>query len=105
MLKRRAKDIDELVELIANSSPLTDPSDQGPVIMEITLWDGRKVEGRYHKDEIQPHIQSRSDYLADIPHLKALVEHLIPTNYGPRAFITETGSGDDFCTLIWRLVK
>ena len=79
-----------------------DPHDRGPVVVQIKLWDGRTVEGAYHRCEESELnvVDHEGDLIWDDNALRPFVEKLIAEK---TPFVTETGSDDMMCTIRWTI--
>lgn len=94
----RAANLGDVVQAVGDGNQR--PEYSGENVVEVTLWDGRKVVANYH--EGQGKIDAKSSYdffLNDLP-LESLVERLI--NEGT-PFITQTGEDDLVCILQWTI--
>jgi hypothetical protein len=86
-----------LLDIIGASGP--DPSDPGPVVVQIDFGD-QKIEASYYRGEKDPDVVSRHDYFIDVKPLMPFLTRMLFDNEG---FVTETGSHDMVCTLEWTI--
>ena len=95
VLRRLTKLIDAIAAM-----PM-DLTEEGPVPIEILLWDGRRIEGAYHKcAEEDLDVVDKHDIITDDDALRPFVEALLATE---EPFVTETGESDMVCTLQWSI--
>lgn len=91
------ENLDQLLDAVAASG--FDPNHQGNPVVEIELWDGRKVHGNYHRcEESELDVTTRMDVFIDTTPLEPFVNRLLSDGI---PFVTETGSHDAVCTLQW----
>jgi hypothetical protein len=88
-----------LLDIIGASGP--DPSDPGPVVVQIDLG-GKVIEASYYKGKKDPDVVSRHDIFYDIKPLMPFLERML---FDEEDFVTETGSHDMVCTLEWTICK
>ena len=87
--------------LDAIGTGVMDPGCSGPNPVIIELPDGREVVGNYHRcEETEIGAKTNTDVFLDTTPLIPLMKGLV--NEG-KPFITETGSSDMICTLIWTI--
>lgn len=90
----------QLLDMVA--AGVSDSKAKGPVVVRATLWDGRIVEGSYHKgDKFQkPDAETIYDFFCDDEPLKPLVDRLLTDG---ESFVTVTGEDDMVCCLEWTI--
>lgn len=91
---------EQLVALIAAAQQYVNPSDEGPVVIEATLWDRRVAQAQYCRDVpySEYDFETREYAVRDTGKLAGLVEELLSTN---RPIRTSTGHGNMVCDLVW----
>jgi hypothetical protein len=101
MQKRAAKNLQMLFDVIGAGC---DPrNEEGPIVVEATLWDGRKVIGSYYRREdpdIHPVLQSTTEVIWNNEDLEPFIEQLLEEG---TTFVTDTGEEDYACTLKWEI--
>jgi hypothetical protein len=100
MQKRVARNMEVLFDIIAAGC---DPGDEGPVVVEVTLWDGRKIIGSYYRREnpdVYPVVQTRDEVIWSDEELRPLLKQLLEEG---TTFVTDTGEDDYVCTLRWEI--
>lgn len=98
MERRTVIDAAQLIDVVGAGNP--DPHDSGPVVVEVTLWDGRIVQATYYKGKLQPHIDFPTTVITDDSILTGPVNMLL--NEG-RGFIARGGKSDDTYELLWSI--
>ncbi len=93
-----AASVRQLLDLVAGGF---NPYDDGPVILQVRLWDDRVVVGTYCYDSDAPDLSTQEDVIEDYDSLGLLLEDLLGGKRG--RFVTTTGTGDMVCTLCWTL--
>ena len=99
---KSAPNVRVLLDMVAAGS--LDPSDPGPVVLRINLWDGRVIEARYCRDERKfhnPDAETMEDVFIDEIPLVPLVQKLLEDR---TPFVTLTGTDDMVCCIEWVLV-
>ena len=99
MIKHKAKDIDDLIDLVGAGNE--DSPDPGPVIKEITLWDGRVVRATNYNGPRKPDIETDEDIIWNDLKLMELVGKLLEEGI---SFITKTGTGMMEYILEWTII-
>jgi len=95
MKKYQTSSIGQIIDAIGASGP--DPSAFGPEVVEIT-WENKTITGSYYKGKKYPDVISKEDVIFDDAALRPYVELLLSER---KSFVTETGTHDMVCTLIW----
>ncbi|MBT3355901.1 hypothetical protein HN784_00770 [bacterium] len=78
----------------------SDPSNPGPVVVSLSLWNGKQINGAYYRGTKGPDITVREDVIWDSEILDPFVRKLFAEG---TPFITEMGSHDMVCTLEWKI--
>ena len=96
--QRKIESFDQLVDAIGAGS--LDPSEEGPVVVLLYLWDGQCVTGSYDHGTEKADITDKEIVITDTAALRVLVERLFNSR---ESFVTTTGSGDMICDLRWEI--
>lgn len=82
------------------------PYNAGPTVVRINLKDGRTIKASYYRG---PKIGKKADIfhpngniIWDSSLIRSHVESLLSEG---KSFVTETGSHDEVCTLLWEIHK
>ncbi|MFC1687603.1 hypothetical protein ACFL0L_03420 [Patescibacteria group bacterium] len=89
-------DSSQLMDIIGAGNP--DPGDPGPIMVEVTLWDGRIARATYYKGSNEPDVDSPSTVMTDLSPLNNPVNALL--NDGT-SFVIRMGQSDDTVVFEW----
>ncbi len=97
-----ATSVAQLLDIVGASNP--NPDDPGPVVVQVRLWDGRKVIASYYDGPKyhDPDAKVREDLFYELDILVPLVDRLLETG---ESFVTFTGSHDMVCCLEWSIAE
>jgi lysophospholipase L1-like esterase len=78
-----------------------DPSEKGPDVVIITLgWNDQTITGSYAKADAEINLRTDNDLFWETEELKPLLQALVDNG---TPFVTQTGTGDSVCTLVWTI--
>lgn len=96
---KHVANIDELIDFVGVGN--SNPQATGPVVLEISLWDGRIVRASYCKGSYEDaDIETSAAIIRDDNKLRPLVGKLLDEL---RSFTILSGRGDDTCFLEWTI--
>ncbi|XLQ20163.1 MAG: hypothetical protein ACKUBY_00080 [Candidatus Moraniibacteriota bacterium] len=83
-----------------------DPSDAGPVVVSVTIWDGRVIEGAYGEkpgggNSLIGDVETDHYIFIDVEPIRPFAEKLL--DEGNQSFFTVCGEDDMVCSLEWRI--
>lgn len=101
MEKHQAQNAEEVAKIVGLSNQ--NPSAKGPVVIEVSLWDNRKVTAAYYHEKAKwnsPDAETDEEIFPDITEIKPLVMNLLENSV---SFVTMTGAHNKVCSLEWTI--